>query len=151
MERSEIIYHIWKLFLPSIPGLYICGNWCEKLHTFWLKLRFFQIFSDFFRILKPMLPFDLCPLICGNWCEKLHTFWLKPMLPFDLCLLSYSNCCEKLHTFWQKLSEFFRILKPMPFNLRKLVWKVAYLSTKTLRIFHIFSELFQIFSDFFGK
>ena len=80
-------------YLKTLSTLYTRALYLRKLvwkvHSFWLKLRFFQ-------------NFDLCPLICRNWCEKLHSFWLKPMLIF---------------------------------NLLKLVWKVAYLLTKTYAIY----------------
>ena len=73
MERSGIV----SIFENHVYTLYICGNWCSKLHTFWLLLHLRALVDFFSEIFKLFQKKSMSTLyICGNWCSKLHTFWL---------------------------------------------------------------------------
>ena len=96
MECSGIVSIFENYDYPSVYYLLICGNWYEKLHSFWLNLsELFWIFIWIF------LNFSFnYPLICGNWCEKLHTFWPKLSYFFRIFL-------KELFRIFQNFPEYF--------------------------------------------
>ena len=109
-EAESFPYLKTIICLPSIPGLYICGNWCSKLHTFWLLLNLralIDFFSEIFQYLQNFSQnFFMSTLyICRNWCSKLYTFLLLlhlralidffqkfSKLPFIFAEIGVANC-----------------------------------------------------------
>ena len=140
-SKAELFRRIFKIFTTLIAhNPLICENWCEKLHTFWLKL------SEFSRIFFLWLHFHLRKLvwkIAYILTKNLQNFSEFSRFFFYDYPSTCENWCEKLHTFWLKLSEFSRIFFLwLHFHLRKLVWKIAYILTKNLQNFSEFSRFF---------
>ena len=102
----------WYLKIMYTPFIFAKIG-VAKLHTFWLLLRNFQKFSDFFPrfflIIFQNLFFSMTTLyICGNWCSKIA--YLLVIAQVETCFL-----------------EFFSFFSQHPFICGNWCSKIAYL------------------------